>query len=287
MQIHFDNDQIILGELNKSVLEVALEQGVPLMNACKGKARCSTCRVLVLKGDVSYRNEKEQELADRLGLPDNVRLSCQYKPTSDVHLRRIVMDDIDQQILNRSNSAEEKEVAILFSDIRAFTTFSEQHLPHDIVHILNRYFLEMGTAIHNHQGRIDKYMGDGIMAIFGMEGDEHPGILAYRSAVEMLTKLKKFNVYLEETYKQQFQIGIGIHYGPVVIGELGHPNQSSFTAIGDTVNVAARIESATKGRGNILVSESVYDVLGVSGWEDTELLLKGKTETLRLFLSPE
>ena len=99
------------------------------MNACKGKARCSTCRVLVLKGDVSHRNEKEQELADRLGLPDNVRLSCQYKPTSDVHLRRIVMDDIDQQILNRSNSAEEKELAILFSDIRSFTTFSEQHLP--------------------------------------------------------------------------------------------------------------------------------------------------------------
>ena len=139
MRIHFDNDQIIFGELNKSVLEVALEQGVPLMNACKGKARCSTCRVLVLKGDVSHRNAKEQELADRLGLPDNVRLSCQYKPTSDVHLRRIVMDDVDQQILNRSNSAEEKELAILFSDIRAFTTFSEQHLPHDIVHILNRY----------------------------------------------------------------------------------------------------------------------------------------------------
>ena len=72
-----------------------------------------------------------------------------------------------------------------------------------------------------------------------------------------------------------------------MIGELGHPDHSSFTAIGDTVNVAARIESATKGRGNILVSESVYDVLDVSGWEHTELLLKGKTETLRLFLSPE
>ena len=177
-------------------------------------------------------------------------------------------------------------MAILFSDIRSFTTFSERHLPHDIVHILNRYFLEMGTAVHNHQGRIDKYMGDGIMAIFGLEGEEHPAILAYNAAVEMLQRLEGFNEYLQRVYNETFQIGVGVHYGSVVVGNIGHPDHNSFTAIGDTVNVAARIESATKGRANILVSEPVYEAIQETGWESTELLLKGKTESLTLYASP-
>ena len=90
---------------------------------------------------------------------------CLVSLTTDepLQVRRLLMDDVDRKYMNQANSATEKELAILFSDIRSFTTFSERHLPHDIVHILNRYFLEMGTAVHNHQGRIDKYMGDGII----------------------------------------------------------------------------------------------------------------------------
>ena len=124
------------------------------------------------------------------------------------------------------------------------------------------------------------------MAIFGLEGEEHPAQLAYRSALEMLERLKNFNEYLSKTYGESFQIGIGIHYGPVVVGQLGHPKQSSFTAIGDTVNVAARIESATKGRGNILVSKPVYEAIEEANWDSTELLLKGKTHSLSLYISP-
>lgn len=286
MNIRFEQEKSIIGQLDKTVLELALENNIPMLNACGGNARCSTCRVLVLQGKPEARTEKEEILAQKLGLPDNVRLSCQLRSQESLSLRRLVMDNIDRQCMNQSNSATEKDLAILFSDIRSFTTFSEKHLPHDIVHILNRYFLEMGTAIENHHGKIDKYMGDGIMAIFGLEGEVHPAKLAYQSALEMMERLEQFNVYLRKTYNENFQIGIGIHYGPVVVGNLGHPNHNSFTAIGDTVNVAARIESATKGRGNILVSESVYTVLEEQGWEFTELLLKGKTEVLRLFVSP-
>lgn len=286
MNITFKNEKSVVGMLEKTVLQLALEQGVPLLHACNGKARCSTCRVLVLKGNPPARTEKEQVLADKIGLPDNVRLSCQMKATDDLTLRRLIMDDMDRKTMNQTNSAEEKNLAILFSDIRSFTTFSERNLPHDIVHILNRYFFEMGTAIHNYKGTIDKYMGDGIMSIFGLEGDEHPAQLAYQSSLEMLERLKSFNEYLSQTYGELFQIGIGIHYGPVVVGQIGHPNQSSFTAIGDTVNVAARIESATKGRGNILVSEPVYEAIGESDWASTELLLKGKTQSLSLYISP-
>ena len=142
----------------------------------------------------------------------------------------------------------------------------------------------MGEAISTHSGVIDKYMGDGIMAIFGLDSEEHPAISAYRAAQEMLKKLEVFNEYLKATYGEVFQMGIGIHYGPVVVGHLGHPKSATFTGIGDTVNVAARIESATKGRADILISESVYEALSVSGWESVELELKGKTQPLRLYV---
>ena len=143
----------------------------------------------------------------------------------------------------------------------------------------------MGTAVHNHQGRIDKYMGDGLMAIFGLGGEEHPALLAYNAAVEMMQRLEGFNEYLQRVYNETFQIGVGVHYGSVVVGNLGHPDNNSFTAIGDTVNVAARIESATKGRANILVSEQVYEAIKETGWDSTELLLKGKSESLTLYAS--
>ena len=286
MKVHFEDNQSIVGNLDQTVLEMATEQGVDITHACKGNARCSTCRVLVLRGTANERTEKERILAERLGLPDNVRLSCQMKMTEDLEVRRIVRDDLDRQLLNRANSAVEKPVAILFSDIRSFTTFSERHLPYDIVHILNRYFWEMGEAIQAYHGRIDKYMGDGIMAIFGLSEEGNPAVNAYRAAEEMLTRLASFNQWLSRSYGENFEIGVGVHYGTVVVGNLGHPDSISFTAIGDTVNVAARIESATKGLCNILVSEPVYQALGESDWDSTELLLKGKTAPLRLFLSP-
>ena len=162
--------------------------------------------------------------------------------------------------------------------ICSFTTFSERHLPHDIVHILNRYFLRW--VQYNHQGRIDKYMGDGIATIFGLEGEEHPAILAYNVAVEMLQRLEGFNEYLQRVYNETFTRQV--HYGSVVVGNLDYPEHNS-TAIGDTVTVAARIESAT-GRQH-LVSEPVYKAIQETGWESTELLFKGKTESLTLYAS--
>ena len=96
----------------------------------------------------------------------HVRLSCQLQASQPMRLRRVIKDQIDHQLLKQSNDAQERPLAVLFSDIRSFTSFSERHLPYDIVHILNRYFLSMGEAIHAHHGQIDKYMGDGIMALF-------------------------------------------------------------------------------------------------------------------------
>ena len=111
-----------------------------MIHVCGGHARCSTCRVVVLEGELPPRNEKESTLATTLGLPSSVRLACQLDAGCDMKVRRVIRDELDRTLMQKANTASEKHLAILFSDIRSFTSFSERHLPYDIVHILNRYF---------------------------------------------------------------------------------------------------------------------------------------------------
>ena len=140
----------------------------------------------------------------------------------------------------------------MFSDIRWFTTFSENHYPYDVMHILNRYLYGVGESIHRHHGYIDKYMGDGVMALFGLngEGPAEASRNAVFAALDMVEDLKRFNVYMREQFNETFEIGIGLHVGEVVVGEMGHPERRQLTALGDVVNTASRIESAPSRRFN-------------------------------------
>lgn len=113
-------------------------------------------------------------------------------------------------------------------------------------------------------GYIDKYMGDGIMVIFGLDSQfkENPALLAMNTAEKILLSLKDFNKYLETKFNHQFKIGIGIHTGNVIVGNLGYSKKKEFTAIGDTVNTASRIESVNKlAKTSVLVSETTYDIV--------------------------
>jgi adenylate cyclase len=217
--------------------------------------------------NVKPRNAREARLAAIKGFSPEVRLACQSTATGDVKLKRLVLDDDDiSQAIHEGRTGlnvvgREIDATILFADIRSFTAFSEKSLPYDIVHILNRYFDVIGGAIDGNGGYIDKYMGDGIMAIFGLEHghQEHHAMLAMRSAKAMLEAVAEFNVYLKKRYAHEFRIGIGIHTGPAIVGELGFRKKTEFTAIGDTVNTASRIESLNKLAGTtVLVSEATY-----------------------------
>jgi len=147
----------------------------------------------------------------------------------------------------------------LFADIRGFTSFAESLLPYDVIYVLNRYFQKMGYAIERNGGMINNYMGDGFMALFGLENPEKAAEQAVRAGVEMLEELEKLNPYFENLYSQRLRIGIGIHYGLVVVGNLGAATSQTLTAIGDAVNLASRIESANKQVGtNLLISEETY-----------------------------
>ena len=270
--IKYSIDRQVLNTIeNESILECSLRNEIPHKHACGGKARCSTCRVLILEGleNCPPRNEAEEKLALSKGLEANIRLACQTIPTGTVHLRRLVMDEEDEEIARTQTigfHGKEKEIAVLFSDIRGFTTFSENNLPYDVIHILNRYFKKIGDVILTHNGYIDKYIGDGIMVLFGASGNlskEQICENAILSALDMLSELKKLNEYLSLTFETKFSIGIGIHFGEVILGEIGHPSKVQMTAIGDNVNLASRIEQATKSaKAELLVSEEVKQILG-------------------------
>ncbi|MBW7857696.1 MAG: 2Fe-2S iron-sulfur cluster binding domain-containing protein [Leptonema sp. (in: Bacteria)] len=294
VKIIYDHEKTVTTEAGTTILKTSLANGIPHMHVCGGHARCSTCRVIVLEGaeNLSPPNEKEIALATKKNFPPGVRLACQTKVMGDVKLRRLVMDDTDANLVIGSSGpgGREEQLAILFSDVRNFTPFSERQLPYDIIHILNRYFKEMGQAILDNNGFIDKYMGDGMMAIFGLQGEPNAQKCANaaRAALSMTEKLAEVNQYLQKHFNEQFKIGIGLHFSSVIVGEVGHPQRHGFTALGDGVNIASRIESTTKrANATILASEAfIQEVRSLNTIQTGRVFLaklKGKSEKQKLF----
>lgn len=155
-------------------------------------------------------------------------------------------------------------VCVLFSDIRGFTSLSE-HLPAEaVVALLNRYFARMTQVVHRHDGTVDKFIGDGLMAFFGAPNLlENPARHAFAAARAMLPALEQLNAELAAEGRAPLAIGVGLHLGEAVIGHIGSAERNAYTAIGDTVNTASRLESLSKELGYpVLCSEAVARALG-------------------------
>ena len=266
---YLPDEKRVDAETGETLLHASLRASIAHAHACGGNARCSTCRVLIIDGleHCAPPNDKEAVLAERLHFSPDIRLACQTTVSGDVELRRLVLDaeDIELTSLFKAGSSptsvgEEKEVAILFADIRGFTTFAEALPPYDVVHVLNRYFHQVGRAIHHNGGCIDNYMGDGLMALFGVEDSSGATLQAIRAGLDMLEAVERLRPYLQSIYTRSFQIGVGVHYGEVVVGAIGHDETKRVTAIGDAVNLASRIESVNKQAGTeFLISEATYN----------------------------
>lgn len=264
------DERVIAAERGQSLLQASLRNNIPHTHVCGGNARCSTCRVAVLAGleNLTPRNRPEQILAERLEFPPDIRLACQARLTGGaVQIRRLVLDAQDIALASqlRVNAlptavGQERELAVLFSDIRGFTSFAERLLPYDVVHALNRYYARVGEAVYQYGGEINNYMGDGFLALFGLS--EHPGdpaTNAVQAGLAMLAAVEELKPYFETTYGAPLDIGIGIHVGAVVVGGMGARDPRRMAAIGDAVNLASRIEAANKEAGTrFLVSEEVY-----------------------------
>lgn len=292
-RIEYDKVKVLEDNEHLTVLETSLAHGISHMHACGGNARCSTCRFLVIEHpeNLSPITEAERKLIQERGFEDNIRLGCQAKILSDVKIRLLVNDNTDFEdvrLRKSKTTGREDNLAILFSDIRNFTNFSEKHLPYDIIHILNRYFEKMGQIVLDNGGYLDKYIGDGLMANFGLKQSDPLSIClrAVDAALKMKEALKEINLYAKQQLDHEFKIGIGIHYGDVIVGELGHHSNAAFTLIGDAVNQASRVESMTKKAGvEILISEAVYKHTKnhIKVGKHFKAPLKGKTGEFHLY----
>ncbi len=161
-----------------------------------------------------------------------------------------------------SRAGESRQITILFSDIRGFTTLSEKRTPQQVVELLNRYFTLQVEVVFRHGGSLDKFIGDCIMAFWGapLDDPEHARH-AVEAALEMGEVLQRFKRELGEA-DADFDVGIGIHTGPAVVGLIGSDQRREYTAIGDTVNLGSRIEGLTKGVSRILVSRETMQACG-------------------------
>jgi class 3 adenylate cyclase len=175
-----------------------------------------------------------------------------------------IMEEIVEGRLDTGLGGERRKICVMFSDIRGFTARSETMTPEQVIDFLNRYFERMANAIHDQQGTVDKFIGDGIMAFFSAPKTlEDPCFLAFTAAQNMLEGLEELNAELEIDGLSPIRIGIGLHLGDAVVGHVGSETRHEYAAIGDVVNVSSRIEGLTKDSGyQLFCSEPVVLEIG-------------------------
>jgi adenylate cyclase len=272
VQLTYGDRQVVSLPTGLSVLEMSRIGGVPHASVCGGRGRCSTCRARIGGPDRALlppASDEEQKVLDRVGAPQNVRLACQLRPPPGRYrvtpLLPAGASPVEAYRRQPQAHGGERYVAILFCDIRGFTSISEGKLPYDVVFLLNRYFRATGHAIESAGGRVDKFIGDGVMAIFGLNVDADRACRqALDAARRMALALDDLNEALSGDLDAPLRIGIGLHAGPTIVGEMGYERATQLTAIGDTVNTASRLESLTKDYGaQLVVSQELLDRAGV------------------------
>jgi len=292
---YFDADLVVeVDGPEETILGLSQRHRIPHMSECGGHARCTTCRVRCLDGlaNLSPRTDAEAEIARARGWDPFTRLACQTQVRGDVIVERLIRSPAEAARMRAEEyglkRGREVTLVTLFCDLRGFTPLTEGHLPYDVVHLLNRYFEAVGEAILNNNGYIDMYMGDAVVAHYGLDGapPARSCLDAVRSGLLMQRSLDDLNHEVVAEFGVALRIGIGVDLGTAIVGPIGHSSKRQLTAIGDSVNRASRIESATKAFGaGLLVSDEVMEHVSASVVSprlfDAEL--KGKSVLARLY----
>jgi adenylate cyclase len=255
-----------------TLLEISRMFRVPHASICGGRARCSTCRVRIERGSSELPPPEFPEAItlSSIGAPPGVRLACQIRPEGCLFVTRLLnaaATGPDALELDEADSAGvEKRLVVMFVDLRAFTRLSENRLPFDVVYILNEFFGVVGTTIATHSGWIDKFLGDGLLAVFGQHDGFQTGCRkALRSARAIDYALDSINEKLKSELGRPLEVSIGISGGSLLLGRIGYGEAVDFTVIGTPVNVASRLEVLAKEKGfQIMLTR---DVAQEAGWD--------------------
>ncbi|CAB3797726.1 hypothetical protein LMG28138_04304 [Pararobbsia alpina] len=270
-----------------SVLEASRMAGVPHASICGGRARCTLCRVRV-HSDVPLPApaEAERRVLERLGADSQtVRLACQLRPTHDLSVWPLVPPGASTAFLQRRQRdvvPQEQFAAFMFVDMRDSTRLAAAQLPFDTIFLASRFLSAVSSAVVQAGGLPNQFMGDGVLAIFGLSSEPSTACRQALSAVPLVAaNIDELNAVLEQQLQTKIRFGIGLHCGRAVMGEIGFREHLTFTAIGDPLNVASRLEQLTKEIAcEAIVSEQVFQHAGVpaAGLPQLAVRLRGRDD---------
>jgi len=284
VRIRYANGPEVSATKGLTLLEISRTNGVPHTSLCGGRGRCTTCRVIIEQGGDRLHPPSAAEARSLAAVkaPPNARLACQIRPSHPLTVLRVFRPD-GRRDRAHASQGEERRLAILFLDMRGFTARTTGQLPYDVVFLLNRFFDAIVPGIIGANGTVDKYLGDGLLAVFETEDEKSSAQAALKAAENISTALSEFNTKLVEEGGTPVAIGIGLHLGDLVLGEIGAAGNAPRTLIGDSVNTASRLESQTKELGvELLISASLLQAAGhaTDGLSLCVLQLRGVSEPL-------
>jgi adenylate cyclase len=288
--LSYGNGRTVRVPKGMSVLEASLRNNVPHASVCGGRARCSTCRIRII-GDCSALPEPSQREAfvlARVGASDpSIRLACQLRPTENLSFFQLFLPSTTTANTHASNPArigQERYLVSLFVDMRGSTQLAEKRLPFDTVFVVNRFLAAVAQAVMECGGRPNQFLGDGMLALFGLGTTAQLACRqALRAAAMISANIDELNEFLSHDLREPIRFGIGIHGGEVIVGDIGYRDHMVFTALGDPVNVAARLQDMTKSLAcEAAISEEVRVTAGLA--EDDlpqrEVEIRGRAEPM-------
>ena len=289
--LSYGNGKTVRVPKGLSVLEASLRNNVPHASVCGGRARCSTCRIRVI-GDYASLPEpsmREAFVLNRVGAGADpaIRLACQLRPVADLSFFQIFLPQTTAATLRSSSPSrigEERYLVSLFVDMRGSTKLAEKRLPFDTVFIVNRFLGAVSQAVIECGGQPNQFVGDGQLALFGLAADPQTACRqALRAAGMISANIDELNQFLSHDLREPIRFGVGIHGGEVIIGDIGYRDHMVFTALGDAVNVAARLQDMTKSLAcEVVVSEEVRVTAGLAddSLPQQEVTIRGRAEPM-------
>lgn len=288
--LSYGNGKTVRVPKGLSVLEASLRHNVPHASVCGGRARCSTCRIRIIgdHGALPEPSQREAFVLARVGTADpSIRLACQLRPESDLSFFQLFAPHTHAaagQTATPARIGQERYLVSLFVDMRGSTQLAEKRLPFDTVFIVNRFLGAVSQAVIENGGQPNQFVGDGMLALFGLSADPQTACRqALKAAAGIAANIDELNELLSHDLRQPIRFGIGIHGGEVIIGDIGYRDHIVFTALGDAVNVAARLQDMTKTLAcEAIVSEEVRRTAGLAddALPQHEVAIRGRDEPM-------
>lgn len=264
VRITYPGDRVVMVPTGFTVLEASRWAGIPHTSVCGGRGRCSTCRVRVTRGaeQLAAADLIECRTLARIGNPAGVRLACQLRPQADISIEPLVRltTDAARDVLRFGAAIDggaEMEIAALFVDLRESTRLAAGRLPYDALFLFDRYIQAVTAAVRRNGGIVTSIAGDGVMTMFAREGDvARTARDAFLAAAAIWDGVDRLNRDLAEELPLPLRVGIGLHIGTAVVGILPSGESGSLQFLGDTGNVAAKLEGETRQLNCVLIASA-------------------------------